>query len=267
MRWSYGLKNFAVLSPSPINNENGVVAYCPLSDGTATDFSGNQNNCTLSGSVPPKVSGIASPVGNAMLFDGTNSYINLGTATNLNPPSMTFCCWCYFNSLANAYTAVMSKVGGSGAFQLFVKSTGKLACYLAAPGIVSYDGSGANTLTTAKWYHLGFTYVAGSGLTIGTVNGLLDGTLSAAGGLTTNTGETDIGRDQGTGGRFMNGLIADARVYNRGLSVDELFWICNQGLGYGEDLEEMPAVSTAAAAAGFQSYLIRSNSVLGTGTI
>ena len=67
------LTKFNVLTTNPKDNENGLVGWWTFDDGTATDWSGNQNNGTLVGA-PTTVPGIIGS--NALKFNGSSQYIS-----------------------------------------------------------------------------------------------------------------------------------------------------------------------------------------------
>jgi len=211
---------------------SGLVGYWSF-DGkdmagvTAYDRSGNANNGTLTNG-PTRAIG---KIGQGLSFDGSNDYVDAGTAASLNPVAVTVSAWIKFNSLANAYSAVWSRIGftPSSYTQIFVKSNGKLAVYLFGSAEVSYDGTGSNTLSTGAWYFIVLTYDSTSGLKQ-YVNNALDASVAANGTLAAKAGVTaSIGTDLNNGGRYFNGLIDDVRVYNRALSADEIKRLYNLG--------------------------------------
>lgn len=204
-----------------ISLTKGIVGSLTFSEngGSSTfDSSGNLNTGILTGG-PTWTKDL---LGSSLSFDGSSTYVDMGTGSSLNPLAMSFVALVKFNALANAYTAVVSKNSGLAPnFQLFVKSNGKLACYLGAAGGVSYDGTGVFTLVTGKWYQLTMAYDKETGLK-GYVNGVLDGTAAANGNLASNSGATQIGKDSVTAGRILNGLVSQVLIYNRAISRYEL---------------------------------------------
>src|ERR1035437_3896283 len=144
--------------PAAFAIPNGLVGYwgfdadcMDVTQGLAFDLSGNNNTGTLAAS-PPLAQG---QVGQALKFDGSTTYVNCGSSALLNPAAMSMTAWVNMSALTNAYSAIVSRVAAGGAtatFQIFVKSSGKLAVYVGASTSVSYDGSGTYTLPTGQWY-------------------------------------------------------------------------------------------------------------------
>ena len=135
--------------------------------------------------------------------------------------------WVKATSFTNAYNAVQARstdVDGSKFCALFVKSNGKLACFVFATASVNYDGTGANTLSTGTWYHLAMTYSSTDGLR-GYVNGVEDGTAAANGAIATITGTSYIGEDVKFTPRFWDGPMDDVAIFSRVLTSNEILSI------------------------------------------
>lgn len=136
----------------------------------------------------------------------------LTASASLGFAAQSFSVWVKFTSFANSYNTVMTvNTAGAAYFDLHVKSTGKLACYVQATGNVSYDGTGANTLSTGVWYHLAMTYDSVNGLK-GYVNGSLDGSAAANGAHATTANLLEIGQQQFFSPRYVNGVIDESRI-------------------------------------------------------
>lgn len=206
----------------PINK--GLVGCWPLGDvgGTArtADISGNNNGGTLTAITTAGTLGASHHGGMALALGGT-SYVSLANTKVLHNAAISVVCWVKFTSLANSYSAVFSANNNpSGVWQLFVKTTGQLAVYVMASALLDYDGGGANTLTTGKWYCLGFSYDSKSGIT-GYVNGSVDATVAANGPLGDPNTTTTIGHDTVNANREVSGSIDGVRQWNRVLSKAE----------------------------------------------
>jgi hypothetical protein len=187
------------------------AAVTHLPDGTsltAQDSTTNGNNGTIHAAAS-----VAGQIGGAASFRAASSQsISLGTAASLNPGSITYSAWIKASSLA-AYSAVIAKIGG-GFSEILVKGNGKLAMYVNAAGTAYYDGTGLATLSAGTWYYVALTYDSAAGLT-GYVNGVVDGQNgSNYGTLAANSGDTIIGNDANTAGRFFDGAIDEVRVSN-----------------------------------------------------
>ena len=80
-------------------------------------------------------------------------------------------------------------------------------------------------MATGTWYQVAGTY---DGTTIKTYeNGVLDRQLAASGNMDTVTYPLTLGRSADTAVAYWNGLIDDARVYNRVLSAAEIAALFN----------------------------------------
>ncbi len=202
----------------------GLVGWWKFDENTGTtafDSSGNSLNGGLGGStIPTWVA--PGKVGTSMLNFGGIGYVSVNYNSLLEPTAWTMTAWVRASSFPNGYNAVISKVSGYY-YQLFVKSSGKLAVYVAgANGGVFYDGTGSITLSTATWYRLTVTYSAATGL-IGYVNTSVDASAAAPGSwIGTGGGDLSIGNDLNTGGRLWNGDLDDVRFYNRALTAADI---------------------------------------------
>lgn len=174
---------------------------------------------------------VATPYGLARSFNGSVEIQATPSARVTNAVAWSCCAFVKFDSFTNAYNTLLSAAGSSVGYRdLHIRSTGKLALYVKTTGgSVFYDGAGANTLSTGKWYHIGFTYSSNDGL-VGYVNAGVDATASASGNVDALTGTQYI--TVGTNlpsfpTRYINGTVYDARFYDRALSALEILQIYN----------------------------------------
>jgi hypothetical protein len=145
--------------------------------------------------------------------------LNIGALT-----AMTVSAWIKATSFPDAYNTIYANaVSGSAVYEMFVKSTGKLAMYMATPAL-NYDGTGSHTLSTGTWYLVHMTYNSTQGL-IGYVNGASDGTVAASGNLSASTNASNVGRDPLNTGRSWNGIIDEMRISHVARSAD---WITTE---------------------------------------
>lgn len=211
-------------SNDPINRGlNGAWAFSEGAGSNAFDWSGRKTTGALTAFAPamwtPK-----GRTGSSLVLNGSTQYVNLGTSTLLNTGAFSLSIWVNLNSLSPAYSAVVSRIAPAGPtiyYQLFVKSSGKIAVYIANGSVVNYDGSGVTTLVTNRWYHLAVTYDSVNG-TKGYVNGVLDGTAGNVGALGLQGASLLVGHDVITAGRLVNGTVDNFRYYNRTLSQTEV---------------------------------------------
>lgn len=195
--------------------------------GNTRDVSGNGRNAQTVGTF----SMINGQMGQGLAYDATDgNHTNLGASFTQTAETMS--AWVYVSSFDNAYEAViaMDETAPSSANTLLLKSNGKLAIYISCLSAYSfYDGTGANTLTTGRWYNLSLTYDSTNGL-IGYVNGTLDGTAGAQGAINFQAlAEYWVGSHPNIAGRGVHGYIDDVRIYNRAFTASEIMQLYQNG--------------------------------------
>lgn len=198
------------------SNYKGVWHLPNGSTLTANDSTSNAVNGTLT-NTPTAVAGKVD--GAASFASASTQYI---TASNtINPTAITVSAWVNGTSFPNGYNSVVTKISGADYVSVLVKSSGKLALYLKATGGVSYDGTGATTLSTGTWYYLTLVYSSGVGL-IGYVNASSDATAGADGTLATSSQDLRFASDAANANREWNGAIDEVRISDTVRSAD---WI------------------------------------------
>ena len=196
--------------------------------GTAwTDLSGRGNTGTLTNG--PTYS---TENGGSIVFDGTNDWVDLGTATSLGFSSVrTISCWVKVSAIASQGTVLgmWDLVGGVNqrTFALYVDfSTSKFVSIWSPDGVndgtVLYDTTNVQLNT---WYNL--VCIFRSGVRELWKNGVLVSSLSQATTYTSaSTNRLGMGaipgRSSDTPGGFLNGNVANTQIYNRALSATEI---------------------------------------------
>ena len=214
----------------------GLVARLVLNEGSGTtiwDSSGYARDGLLknAAAVPTGTSGwLSDSTGVGIRLDGINDCLGIVENSSLSPSFITVAVYVRFNSLTNnfseAYNCLWAKEQTTSPYgsALLVKSNGKLAVFLrdTAATDISYDGTGAITLATGVDYFIVMTFSATELVVY--VNGAVDKTLSnAAGrGLAVISAETRFSSSAYGSGRYFNGAIYDAIIYNRALSAGEV---------------------------------------------
>ncbi|MGZ9108869.1 MAG: LamG-like jellyroll fold domain-containing protein [Micavibrio sp.] len=232
-RWS------AVGKAPTVIVSSGLVGYWKfdeISGTTAADSSGNGNTGTLT-NMDGATDWVAGHVGNALDFDGTNDFVNAGSAAvldNLGPVSG--CVWAYPRTTGGSYPTLMDKSstgyltdgwgfitghsGGSYDFGYYnIAGDGK-------------DGGAAATIPMNTWSHLCFTWDgtahSGGNPTAGIkfyMNGVeVHAAVSAA---DYNPAFSDAAHSLriGSGGANaypFKGVIDEVRLYNRVLTLGEI---------------------------------------------
>ncbi len=214
---------------------NGLVGWWPF-NGNANDESGNGNNGTVNGAtLTTDRFGVANK---AYSFNGSNNYIRINSAPNLNVSSFTISGW--FNASALPTDDFLGAKGIFGKWwQAPSVCNGNYNAYLvcltkpAVPntpvigGATSfYEGNlfYANTaISSNTWYHFVFIHDATSGGKM-YINGVLYSTNTSIGALCNSTNAINIGADINNGSlyRFFGGKLDDFGLWNRSLSAQEI---------------------------------------------
>ncbi len=206
---AYGNPTLTIDGSSTATWSNGFFGVYHLADGTTLNLndSTSANNLTNNNGVTATIGQIDGGGG----FASASSQA-LDKALAAGPGiAFTLSAWVKATSFPNSYNAIIGYIAGVGhTMDLFVKSNGKLACYLQATAQVSYDGTGSNTLSTGTWYYITMTYSTSDGLK-GKVNASSDGT-AAANGDSESQLHIVIGDDPLTTGRNWNGVIDEPRI-------------------------------------------------------
>ena len=208
---STGIGNPMTLNPKP-------VAYYPLGD--QDSFNGS-NYLVPNSSLKDYV----------FSFDGSDDYINSGSASYLNGLSnFTFSSWVNISTLGTydviasdwSYSATASSNkghftvglgtndGSAAKIRIFIKNAG-------ADGGSSMIDTNDYILNTGKWHHLLFTY--NNGTVVIYINGVSYavtnfGTIPTS--LTSENSDLNIGRWQNVG-RYFDGSISNVQIFNTAL--------------------------------------------------
>lgn len=192
---------------------HGTASTLSITDSTGINTPSNTNSSTT---------GTGKIDGGATFVSASSQNINLGTNAALNPSTaLTYMAWYKGTSFTSAFSGIVIKSDGTAYSQSLVTSAGKLAMFVKANGCgggdSSYNGTGANTLSTGTFYHITMTYDGTAGL-VGYVNGGVDGTAAATGSICSNTGST-------LEGTLSDGLVDELEISNVARSAD---WVAAQ---------------------------------------
>jgi Concanavalin A-like lectin/glucanases superfamily len=253
------LTQFNVLPSRPADNTDGMAAWWTFNDGTATDFSGNQNNGTLTNG-PALVGGIS---GNALSFNGSNQYISvpIGTSSPLKfQGNFSVSAWVKPTSLHN-YGNVIGTGNVNTSYGLITFADGEWHWQLSSGADVQAP---AGSLVNGTWAHIAATY---DGTTVSLYQNGAFVTSGARGQPGVPTSPFYIGADVGNG-RYFSGIIDDVRAYVRTLSPAEINAIYNQSIAYqqGYPEMEMPALMTSASITGTLSVTEANDTLSSTST-
>ena len=190
-------------------------------------------------------------------FDGSSHYISITSASHLQPTeSLTMAAWIRGDAWGSGadVDAIFRKGEGNPNNYQFAIANGRVALYLDTSDPDDQSIRGNTTLTAGVWYHVAATW-DGSTVKI-YVNGQLDNTpQSRTGTIGVDTRALYIGGYSGSD--LFDGMIYDARLYNRALNQSEIAKLA-QFVGHWKFAEG--AGSTAA-----DSTLLANNATLSGG--
>ena len=238
-------------------NTNGLVGqwsfdgkqtvWTSSSAATTLDTSGNNYTGTLT-NMSQSTSPVIGKIGQALNFDGSNDYVDLGAPVNMNfertnPYSLV--AWVK-KSARSSYGAIIARMDNTASYRgydMFYCGTSSSEC---TPGSVKahiinswssnaiavYVSSGGTIIDDNNWHNVIVTYDGSSSAT--GIKIYIDGTVQT----TTNPGYTlsatvvpavnwKIATRQSES--IFGGSIDDVRIYNRALSAAEVTDLYNQG--------------------------------------
>jgi glucose/arabinose dehydrogenase len=231
-----GYSNVAVVATPA--GPSGLVAGFGFSEGTGTtvaDSSGSGTTGTIRGATWTP----SGKYGNALLFNGTTGYVDLGNPTQLRiTGSMTWEAWVYATGTPfddGQIIAKSSDGGGTGGWQF--KTSPDTGPHTFGVGVSTNGSSNVQRYSRTvrslnTWYHVAGVYNAQARTLDIYVNGVIDngtlrGTVPAA--QFDPAQSVTIGRR--TGGYYFQGRIDEVRVYNRALSAAEVQADMNTPIG------------------------------------
>lgn len=205
-----------------------LVGYWRMNEGDgqwANDSSRYGNNAKLGGSLSnqsndPSWSSSDSVEGNAMEFDGSDDYIDSGSAFLNHPSEFTLSGWINVENLDSQ----RDLFGQNNVIEFFLLSDNMLRLWTSGDGSIEYN----YTDFVGEWHHITGT---------GTGNELrlyIDGELKESGGSSSSdygssgyTVKIGAGVQSPSGGNFY-GKLDDVRIYNRSLAQRDIQYLYNQ---------------------------------------
>lgn len=200
-------------APACVATPSGLVAWYP-GDGSAKDIKNNNNGASQG--VLAYVSG---KVGQAFSLNGSTSYVQVAsTAANDPTTSGSLSAWVKLTSLPSAshVMQIIGKGGDGKDFDLQINKDNKFYFYVGA-------GKNVYSTTIAKtgvWYHVVGTWDS-TGLKM-YVNGALENGNPISVTRQASGQKLEIGHQPVFAGRFLSGLIDEATIYSRALSLTEI---------------------------------------------
>ena len=224
-----GAGNTALAPAISVNISNtapsGLVAAYAFSEGSGTainDLSGNNITGTIVGATWTT----AGRYGNALSFNGSTSYVDLGNPIALQlTGSMTLEAW--INAAANPADdgQIIAKSSGYGwQFKTSPDVTPHtFGLEVSKTSSTSTQRYSATTRSLNTWYHVAGVYNATAGTLDIYVNGILnDGSLVGTIPVSQFDQAVNVNIGRRTGGYYFNGIIDEVRIYGRALSQAEI---------------------------------------------
>ncbi|MDD3007163.1 MAG: LamG domain-containing protein [Candidatus Pacebacteria bacterium] len=235
--WDENTKMVQHLSESPANGVRGHY------DSTQYENDGNPYNFTGSETSTTDAEGY---IAGADIFNGGDGYdyVGCGNDESLDiTEKLTLEAWIRVDANAS-YQSIVGKGDFSSAYWFAVNPTvGHMTFYL--DGVSDYNSYGASVLwNIGEWSHVVATYdsTAASGNMRIYVDGILKGSQTVLGAITSTTGDINIGNNSFYA---FNGAIDEVRISNTARSVD---WIVTE-------YNNQSSPSTFLSLASEQSYM------------
>jgi hypothetical protein len=189
--------------------------------GDLLDLSGNGNNSTTVSVTSRNANGILG--GNAYQFDGSNDYVQVAGITQ-GFSAITGVAWIKFNSGSGANMIIERGGWNSGEFGFEVNDGGV--------AIQMYEVSNPNnygSVADGTWHMVAATYSNATGNMIAYDNGQEIGRdTGLSGTISSDSDDCYIGSRTGSN-YFVDGLIAELRLYDRALTPQEIQYLYSVG--------------------------------------
>jgi hypothetical protein len=214
MATEYGNRNI-VTSGLTLCLDAGNLKSYPTSGTTWTDLSKNGNNGTLVNSPT-----FSSSNGGNIVFDGTNSYYQLGTFSFNTSTSFTISCWFKRNILSSMNNKYLLKTSNDLTGRIWIGVIDESNVYGALYNN-TYYGTGndywqlvTNNLKDSGWYNLVLVHNKTSLVQKSYLNGVLTSSTNLSGAYN-NTSST-------MASTTINASISNLLIYSRALSDSEV---------------------------------------------
>ena len=247
-------------SASTLSVVSGLVTADAFDEGSGTttvDISGNG----ITGTLQAATWTTSGKHGNALSFNGTSAYVDLGNPAALQlTGSMTLSAWVFPTANPPDDGQIIAKSSSSDGWQLkTTPDTGVRTFGLTvSTGSAGIQRNSQTVLSLNTWYYVAGVYNSSARTLDLYVNGVLDdGVLSGVVPAVQNNSTANVNVGRRTGGYLFNGTIDDVRIYNRALTAAEIVADMNTPVGGAADTQPPTAPSslTATAANGGQINL------------
>ncbi len=206
---------FRTVAEMPVAGPN-LVGWWKLDESsgtTAVDSSGNGNDGTVRGN-PLWVEG---KLGGALELDGAGDYVDCGTSAVFNiQDEITIAGWIKVAAFNVAWQAIIAK--GDNTYRLSSIGSDDFL-HFGLTGTNPGSINGVLDVTDDQWHHVAGVYNGAEARIY--VDGVLDSNATCTGQIRTSSSNLCIGENAGLS-RYLDGLIDDARLYNKALTQDEI---------------------------------------------
>jgi len=207
---------FRPLSQTKFINDANLVSYWKL-DGNSTDSKGSNNG------TDSNMSYSAGQFDSAGVFNGSSSYINVGSGASLQLGSNPFTVSMWIKKALNGTVETLYHDNSTSNpyFSFGSYSDNKLFFYAVNSGGTNQIFYSSITITDTNWHHAVITAESSSSRKI-----YIDGVISGTGttnitGSISSVNAKNIGRNTNNT-EYFNGSIDDTAIFSRALSAGEV---------------------------------------------
>jgi len=193
-----------------------LVGYWKL-DGDTLDSSGLENHATAMGN-PVFEAGQSSVFKEAMYFDGDGDYLVMDSvADDLTDDDVTMSAWVKTDDPGTWQWWFSCNTSAGGNVVLLGLISGQVIVY----EITAQEGSSNTVINDSEWYHVAYSRIGSVGTLY--INGVSEVTHSASYTFSADD-RWSIAQEWDAGGPsdFLDATIDDVRIYDRGLTEEEL---------------------------------------------
>ena len=196
-----------------LNLDAGNAASYPGSGTSWTDLSGNDRNGTLTGG--PTYS---SADGGSIVFDGSNDFVQcLGSLT---VTEATFVIWIRRNGPQDDFDGIIYSRSANATGLSFFGTTNKIS-YTWNNAVDTYTWDSGLTIPDLTWCMIAVSVTSTSATAYLCQAGVITSATNTVSHTSTVLDDVKLAQDD-LGGRFFNGRISVAMIYDRALSANEI---------------------------------------------
>ena len=196
-----------------LNLDAGNAASYPGSGTAWTDLSGNGRSGTLTGG--PTYS---SADGGSIVFDGSNDFVQC--SGSLTATAATFVIWMRRNGPQDDFDGIIYSRSANATGLSFFGTTNKIS-YTWNNAVNTYTWDSGLTIPDLTWCMIAVSVTSTSATAYLCQSGGITSATNTVSHTSTVLDDVKLAQDD-LGGRFFNGRISVAMIYDRALSADEI---------------------------------------------